>query len=537
MVKIFDLVKIFLGEMYRFGSKSNQKRKSNSKALLILLIILIPIYIYSFSINFSEVFSQYKTVVDNYDKVIYQIVVLVNISSLFFIILSGSRLSMTEKDNDVLGTLPIEEGKIVSAKLITAMILESFFEIFIGISGLIAYLISGGNDITVNGIIILLFAPLLSVILPTILFSFLIMVLKKAIQKSKFKRTFELFGLVLMIVFILGFSTLYSSMLSMDPLFLENTIIAYENILTYFPLLIFIKLAIQTGNIIYFLIYALILITLFIIFVLLFKRFAYRMMVFEKSTNQSSKKDLIEYKKKDLFGGFIKKEFGKLFSDNLYILNTLIMPIIMIVIAVVVSVSSDNLLIEDVESGITINLYWLIGPIMIMLISTMSLSSGFTLSLENKYVWIVKTLPINPKIIFRSKALFNLILYFIPSTIIYALFLIFGSPTLGIAIGTFLILLSSGFFTTYIYQWINLRHPAIDMEDHEIIKRSSSVMICSFIILGLFFLMPGSLFSLYILTSSYELATIFSGLLFFLLGLIFFLLVEKRGIKEYKNFV
>ena len=194
-----------LKELYKIdNNKAKSRGRNNSKTLIVLLAVLLPIYLFVFVANFMGLFDAYQSAVDISDKCVYSIVVLTSLSSLFFIVISGNQMAMTEKDNDVLATLPIPERKIVSAKLITAMIVESFFEIYIGIAGLIAYIIVG--NVTLNGILILLFAPTFSIVLPTVLFSFIILAVRKAIQKSKFKRAFELFGLVLMLIFIFAFS-------------------------------------------------------------------------------------------------------------------------------------------------------------------------------------------------------------------------------------------------------------------------------------------------------------------------------------------
>ena len=69
MVKTFDLVKIFLKEMYKFNNRTINKRKNNSKGLLILLIVLVPIYLLMFVSNFIQIFTSLGNgVVDIFDK-------------------------------------------------------------------------------------------------------------------------------------------------------------------------------------------------------------------------------------------------------------------------------------------------------------------------------------------------------------------------------------------------------------------------------------------------------------------------------------
>ena len=436
MVKTFDLVKIFLKEMYKFNNRTINKRKNNSKGLLILLIVLVPIYLLMFVSNFIQIFTSLGNgVVDIFDKSIYTIVVLVSISSLFFIVISGNQMVMTEKDNDVLGTLPIPERTIISAKLITAMIIESFFEIFIGISGLIAYIVVG--NITLNGLLVLLIAPILSIVLPTVLFSFLILAVRKAIQKSKYKRVLELLGLVLMIVFIFGLSFMISMTTSageMDnPDILTGMMNVYETFMTYFPGLILIKLSIEQNNILFFILYVVLMIGLFAVFTVLFQKFAFRMMVYEKINNQQNKKDKIEYKNSTIFKTLLKKEFTKLFNDNLYIVNALLLPVFAVIGAILIAVFKNDMIME-VDGDTAFNFTILIFPIILVILSMMTLTSSFTLSLENKCTWFLRTLPIDEKTIFKAKAAFNLILYYVPGIIIfpYVLYIVwyfYGAPS------------------------------------------------------------------------------------------------------------
>ena len=538
MVKTFDLVKIFLREMYKFNNRTTNKRKNNSKGLLILLIVLVPIYLLMFVSNFIQIFTSLGNgVVDVFDKSIYTIVVLVTISSLFFIVISGNQMVMTEKDNDVLGTLPIPERTIISAKLITAMIVESFFEIFIGISGLIAYIVVG--NITLNGLLVLLIAPILSIVLPTVLFSFLILAVRKAIQKSKYKRVLELLGLVLMIVFIFGLSFMISMTTSageMDnPNILTGMMNVYETFMTYFPGLILIKLSIEQNNILFFILYVVLMIGLFAVFTVLFQKFAFRMMVYEKINNQQNKKDKIEYKNSTIFKTLLKKEFTKLFNDNLYIVNALLLPVFAVIGAILIAVFKNDMIME-VDGETAFNFTILIFPIILVILSMMTLTSSFTLSLENKCTWFLRTLPIDEKTIFKAKAAFNLILYYVPGIIIYILYIITVLPNFLEAFGTLCLMVGSSTLTTYLNQFINLRHPAIDMEDKYVIKQSTSVMIASFLIIGEMFLFPGLIVGMYFATSSFGIGFIVAGVILFLFGLLFIYLINKNGKKLYKRF-
>ena len=144
MLKTFDLVKIFLKERNFSaglrGKKDTEKTK-NSIGMIIFLVIIFLFYTIFFTYSYYNNFSVLKETLENYNEALFSIVGLVNICSLFFILLSGNNLSLSEKDSNILGVLPIDEKKILSAKLIVAFIYESFFQVFIGLTALIGYLI------------------------------------------------------------------------------------------------------------------------------------------------------------------------------------------------------------------------------------------------------------------------------------------------------------------------------------------------------------------------------------------------------------
>ena len=544
MIKTFDLVKIFLNETYRFSGKGNGARsaKKNSKAALILILCLVPVYMIMFTSSYVAMFGNYVGNIEIFDKVTYTICFLTNLAALFFIVLSGNMMAMSEKDNDVLATLPIPERKIVSAKLITAMIIESIFSIYIGTCGLIAYIIVG--NISFNGILILLITPILSTVIPTVLFSFLILVIKKAIQKSKYKRIIELVGLVLMMIFIFALSFLISMNTSMtgengqvDIELLNKMIGIYEKFMTYYPPLILIKIGVETSNVLFTILYAVVVILIFIGFVLIFEKYAFKFMVYEKTNNGSNKKDKVEYKKDKIFNCLLRKEFSKLFSDNLYIINVLFMPALVIIGSIVLAFFSRSMIIPIDEEGLyTINISHILYPFILLILAMMSLSSAFTLSLENRSTWLLKTLPIDEKDIFKSKAVFNFILYLIPALICYIAFIIGALPPFILALSTIVLAFGAIFYTTYLNQYINLKHPAIDLEDKFVIKQSSSVMISSFLMVGEMLIIPGLGVALYIFTGMIWLTVLILGIILSLLGLLFYLLIRKNGTKLYKKF-
>jgi len=540
MVKTSSLIKIFIKERFFNKKKTKTTNKDNKKSIigLILILGLVLFYSYMFVETFKMMFDTQKLFIDNYNKVLYTIVGLTNISALVFILISGNSFMFTKADESVLGPLPIEERKIVFAKLFIALITDTFFDILIGISATIAYFLSG--DVTVVGVFVVLFSPILAGVLPICLLSFIIIWLKRLVAKSKIRRPLELIGLLFTLLFIMAFSAVFSvNSSAVDPESVQILGGVYAAVLTYYPLLILIKLALDLNNIIYFIYYVLALALISFIFIKLFTKYAYRLMI-EPTNTYYGKKTKIEYKKNDFNKILLKKEFKRAGSSNILLLNAGVMPILLSIMFLVIGVVSKNNVfnVSMIIPGLDINI-----KIIDILASYFVISSvpslmfpSFSLSLESKNMWIIVSLPIDSKKVLWIKRLFNYICQGVTLLTLIIIYLIIGDIDILLVLGLLILGVGVSVFSTNLYQIVNLKYPCIGMDDATLVKQSKPAFISSMVMIGFIFFVPVVVVLSFLLFKDLRISIMILGVVSFIIGYLINKKINKVGPILLKNF-
>lgn len=238
------------------------------------------------------------------------------------------------------------------------------------------------------------------------------------------------------------------------------------------------------------------------------------------------KKGALVYQEKEILPSLIKKEFGRMFGSTVYLTNILMMPLMMIIVSFVLIFNTNfknQLLAVDFPVKEVFSLSIVFMTILFIF------TPGFSMSLDWKYLWILKSLPIEPKTIFKAKIYFNLILQLSCCALII-LFLSFAFQLKFTSI-VFLIIfaiVSAVSFSIY-YLFLNLRYPKTGVEDVYIIKQSTSVMIMSLTSIAIMMAEIFVAVLVYSLFNQFIFSVISLILLNGILGLIFFLILKKKG--------
>jgi len=183
--------------------------------------------------------------------------------------------------------------------------------------------------------------------------------------------------------------------------------------------------AIVHGNILAFLAFIVFSVVLFIIFVAIVS-WKY-VSINSALTSHATKSNyvLTEFKTDSPLKALYKKEIRRYLSSALYIMNTGIGYILMIVMsASILLVNPDKLEISLQIPGLK-NMLTTLAPLIISTMACLMSTTVSSISLEGKQWWIVTSLPVNTKKIFDSKILVNLTLA-IPSTLLSSTLLAFA---------------------------------------------------------------------------------------------------------------
>ncbi len=531
MLKTSTLVKIYLSEMFKTKPGKNGKKSNVLLILLIMYIFYLVLMSFIYRMSFNTTFGENP--LTKTQEVLLPPILTVSIMSFFFTLIGGNTLSIGPKEMNIIAPLPIKEGQIVTAKLIVTIIFESVYEFMIGFSTFVAMLLCDYSSLfSIVDYLSIIIVTFFSTMVPITLTSFLFLVIAKAVKRSKHAQKIETLFYVLLILAILvgSFTSGYSgTTTSLIPL----------EALDFIPFVFFIKKAIETQNLIYLLFYLASTVGLFTIFIILFKKFAYRIMFFGKYNGEIKKTIKTPYKKRSMLKNLLRREFGRFSGSNssIFVPNVLIPPLIMPLMTIIMVFMPDvRILFTDVSE---VSVGAIIILVTTILSSLASSSPAITISLDWRLFWILKSTPIKTKDILLSKIIFNLSIIGFATIPLSILFIILGYCSFIDFIFILIFICVAGLTYTLFELYVGLKHPRTGVDDQYIIKQSPAILICllpilpTLIINAIIFIIP-----LFIpVLSQFGMIPSYISLILFtaLYGLLWLLLILKKGEKLYFN--
>ncbi|MDU3019291.1 MAG: hypothetical protein E7B46_10905 [Clostridium perfringens] len=181
-----------------------------------------------------------------------------------------------------------------------------------------------------------------------------------------------------------------------------------------------------------------------------------------------------------MYQTLLNKEFKRYFASTSYVFNTLGITA-MLVIMSIVSVFSGDEVLGMISKGAG-RVIVLAVAAMFGVMSGMASTTPSSISIEGKNLWILKSLPIDIRDIFKAKVSMSLILS-IPAIVISSLIISFGL-SLSI-IDTIFIIVFASVYNTFIAisgLFINILYPKFDWKQEiQAVKNTISVTITLFL--------------------------------------------------------
>ncbi len=435
------------------------------------------------------------------------------------------------RDYEILAPLPISSRTLLLSKTIVMMLLlyvSSFlFTIPIGVS----YFYHSGLDGLKIAIYLIsfLFFPLIPVV-----FMSLISLGITSIT-SRFKHNKVLNILFLFAIFI-GFMLASFSFSDADINPLTGQIELFKRFQTVYPPIKWMIEAIDQKN----------LLSLFLLVgsnTLVFGGFIYGIQGFVNQANQRGNKQNVSwntkklsYHERPLIWMMIIKEWKKFIGVPIYAVNAGFGAVILLVASIGSLFYQEGL--KDIL-GQMVGVGLAIEPMLLVLIAfclAMAYTPAISLSLEGKNLWVIKSLPIEPKQVMTSKILFNMLLV-IPAGIVSVLLfgISFQLPWMNQVI-ILLLVVSFSTLISYFNGVINLLVPRFDFKNEvEIVKQSMGAL---FGVFGGFFWI--SLLGVLYYFLSKTLATTWVLFILFALSLLliipFYWIIEKKSAQFFNKY-
>lgn len=448
-----------------FRHTKDKKKKRNTMAmgfLWLLVIGIVFLYVGMFSLGY--IILGMGDVVPMYLVMISALIIFI------FGMLKAGSIIFQKNSYEVLCSLPVSQTAIVISRFLNMYVGNLLLSLAVMVPGMAVYALmeKPGTAFYIFGIVGTLFIPLLPMTVATLFGALITAVSSRMKHKS-------LVASILSIIFVVGVMMLTSAMGEIEGDFTEAMIQNMAQIITsvisqVYPPAVWIGTAMTEGNILNGVLYVGVSLAVFAVMVLLVANNFHRICQNLYSTSAKHNYQMQKLKAASALGALYRKDFKQYFSSSVYMTNTIIGPVMMVVLAVGIAVVG----VEKIEASFPVDINSLL-PFLLAAVVCLMPTTCTAISLEGKEWWIIQSLPMKAKTVFDSKILLNLTLvapfYFI-AEVIMILTLDLSLPEL-----VWMILLPIIFivFACVFGITINIRFPMMKWENEAaVVKQSAS---------------------------------------------------------------
>ncbi len=511
-----------------FMSSTRAMRRSRRRVGMGILVLQALMFMYlsaTYAFSMVMVFQQLDR-----DLALYMMCMLTFILLVVFSFYNCGTHLFGSRDYDLLRSLPISSGALVASKLLSLMVVQYFYTLFLLVPGLVVFglLTSQGLVYIVGCIGLFLLFPCISVVLSALIS----LVVGYVSSRFKYK---NLISNLLMIVILIG---VFVGSFSLQSLISGNVSSLAEmkrNFLLFMPFCSLLIKGMLEGNWLAYLLGCVINLIPFVAFSWVFARFYSTINTQMKNSYHEKNFKLKKMKVSGSFHALFIKELRRFFACGIYVMNTIFGPVLMLGAGIFALFSKASIteMLSVFPSDFPFSISGMLA-ILLIAVTMISCTTNSSISLEGTKLWLTKTLPIRTEDIFAAKMAVNLVIL-IPGAV--------GSAILmGIACSLSLaeiVLLSvlaclTSLFTAACGLCVNLSFPRFDwFSESMVVKQSMSVMLRIFG--GL--LLSGAVgfvsFQLLMVMASWTYLLVLNGF-FLLLDLLALLYLKRIGVRQFK---
>ncbi len=523
----FKLIKVLFKENFSLAKILGTDPKRN-KGKAILMIALLVYALGAFLMMFGWMFFDLAETLNQFGMINVLLIyafIYATMLSIMFVLFRSNGYIFNYKDYELLEPLPIKNRTVLMAKttVMLIFILLGVYAFMVPI--MFSFYYHGGFNVW--SFLIFLIATLSVPIIPTVLFSFVSLLIARL--TSKFRKTNILNIVFLFIVFlgIMYLSVSFSSFTDANPLLNQQEFM--NEVGSVYPPIKWYVAAVNDLDVLNLLILLGANAAIFAGFVFGIQKLVLstNQRAMTKVTRKTNKK--VVAKKTPIMFSIANKESKKFFNTPIYALNIGFGPIILIVLGVASLFYADEIMAylgEEMNLGVGFE-----AMILILFGFSLSMiySTAVSLSLEGKNFWIIKSLPIEPKKVMYGKMLFNLILS-IPAAVLALILFSFSLEfSFGLLMMMLLFIVSMSLMVTVFGSIINLYFPKFSFRNPaEVVKQSAGAL---FALFGSWILLVlnGVIFYFVTKSMSTEIALLLMSLFCLTLFALMLIFVDKKS--------
>ena len=463
-----------------------KKRKKARGGIIGVIVIFAMLMFYMVSLCIG--YGQYGII----DSVPVMCALTISSIAFFFTVFKTNGYLFNFKEYDMLMSLPLETKTVAACKFLYMYIKSLPWYISISVAMLGGYAYFAKPNILVYPIWIIL--SLLLPIIPMLLAAFIGFLIARI--STGFKKT-NIVQIVLTFIFVIicfSFRFIIEEIFRDDKV--EQTLSGISSATSgaakyYLPALWFSNSVIKLSALDILLLIAVSAVLFIIVFAIVGKSFR-NINSALKSHHAAKSYRMKEQKKRSVSNAIAFKEFKRMTGSTTYIVNAGMGEILALIFSLVCFIFGFDMIIEKVFAGapLTSKMMQPAIPFIIYFFIGMMPTTACSPSLEGKNYWILQSMPIEKKTIYKGKMLFNLYLtvpFMAVSTILLSLAVKapFINTVLNFVLGILLCCFSTAWGCV-----CGVKHIKLEWENEvEVIKQGSAVAIYMlpnmFIVMGL----------------------------------------------------
>lgn len=460
-----------INSLSRDISSSKEKRKLViATGTLLLMAVVICFMSASYSIGLATILEPM-----GYLDLILIIAVLFScILSFMTSIYKAQGTLFSSKDYDLLMALPIKNSIILASKILSLMSISYIGTALIIVPASIVYFIYNGSLSWIFFVVLaigLIFIPMIPIIAASIIAVIITFI------SSRFKHK----NIVTIIIGMIAFLLIMIVSINMQNYineFIANSESIVKGVSSIYPPAMYLKESLINYDIVSLMKFVLISVIPFGIFIIVFSK---SFKTINGKLSESFKRSNYKVGKLEansVIKSLVMQELRRYFATPIYVMNTAVGMVILVGASIATLFISKEALAEYLEYPEIVNMLPI--AILVLLVFTIGLActTNSSISLEGNRLWILKSLPISPKEIFKGKIITNLIIT-IPATIIANIIFYIGLRfEIKYLIFNLLISILFSLISAILGLIINLYFPKMEWTNPTtVVKQSASVMI------------------------------------------------------------
>ncbi|AIQ71692.1 hypothetical protein PGRAT_31975 [Paenibacillus graminis] len=478
MINIWRLTKIQLLSSFGLNKALHTKDvKERRKSLLLSIGILAGVLmIAAASFGYSFMMALALEQMGRMDLLLAIMMAVTSLVGFFTTVYKASGVLFSYRDYDLVMSLPIKTSHVVASRMLQLYVLNLFFSVMVMLPAGMVYAIkvNPGALFYLFFLITLFFIQLLPIIAATIIGSCISWI------SSRFKAS-RIISLVLTFAVMIALMVGSFGMNENGQALADMGTGLAEMVFKLYPLAAVYVDAVCSYRMSSLLLFIALSVLSFMIFATVLGT-RYKAIHTGLTTSHASGKYIMKpLEASSPFRALYKKELRRYFSSSIYVLNTSMGMILLLVMSIALLFVSPEKLGERIEIPQFSRYLSTLAPIIVSLFVTLSCTTSSAISLEGKHLWILQSSPVSKQSILLSKVAVNLTIT-LPIVVVSGVLLMI-SLRMGWTESLLLLVIPSIYacYSAMMGVIINLKLPNLEWTSEvAVVKQSAAILVSMF---------------------------------------------------------